>query len=194
MERMAPVKTTQVFTKGTCLVHYQEFIREQHGDAGMARISARLAPGPRKVFESAIAFEWYPMADVVAIQRAIVDELLGGDARRAQAFGRFDAERQLNRVFRFLLSTLSPESLFKRADRIIGQTLKNVTIEATQLGPRHWTLSLGGYDPIDVVNCYELQGSLAASLEFCRCKASVVKHHKCQLRGAPMCVFDATWE
>jgi hypothetical protein len=108
--------------------------------------------------------------------------------------GAYDANRQMSRIYRFLLRQLSLEFLLKRVPIIVAQTVKGITVTVDVRGPKEVALAFSGYDPLDRVDCEDWAGTLEATASFCKFKNPRVVEEACRLSGAPACVQLVTME
>ncbi len=179
--------------KGVSFIHMNDFLREEFGEAGHAKVVAGLAPGVAQTLASAFGHEWYPFAHMVEIERALTQAHFGGDPRQIERFGYYDGTRQVGKVYRFLLKLLEPAFLIKQGNKLWRSYMSCGDFVSESTGPRSCVVRLSGYDPLDPAHCYDNVGSFKASLAVCGAKDPRVEHDECRLEGKPACVFHASW-
>lgn len=183
----------EVRIKGVSFIHMNDFLREEFGEAGHAKVVTRIGPAAAKTLASAFGHEWYPFAHIVETERALADVHFGGDASRLERFGFYDGTRQVGKVYRFLLKLLEPAFLLKQGNKLWRSYMDCGDLVTESTGPRSCQAKLSGYDPLHLAHCFENVGTFRASLMVCGAKDPKVEHVDCRLKGAPACVYRASW-
>jgi hypothetical protein len=175
--------------KGITVVHLARWLREHHGERAVDQVAARLSAPAAEHLRKAVAFEWYPLRDLVEMEVAVGDLFLGGDYSRIAEFGRWDSVLQVG-LYRFLLQALNTDFLLKRSPKFWKNYCDSGVLTYQSLGPGHAELRLSGYDPLHRVHCHDLRGGFTGSIEACGGKDVQVVHPHCRLDGAAECLFD----
>ena len=184
---------TEAYTKGVVFIHMEQFLRAELGEAGRAQVLEKLGPAASASLTSARGHLWYPLADLVEVQRVLAETHFAGDPAQMQRFGFFDGSRQVGQIYRFLLRLLEPSFLLKQSNKLWRAYMNVGEITVEDSGPRGCLVRLGGYDPLHPVHCFDNLGAFGASLALCGAQDAKVEHLECRLDGAPACAYRASW-
>lgn len=185
--------TGETKIKGISFLHMGLFVEQEFKAAGVQRLHAALAPEVLETLQSSYGHEWYPLAHLVEVEKAVATLFFAGDASQMERFGHFDGLRQIGGIYRIMLKLATPPFLLKQSARIWRTYMDRGELVIQDEGPNTATVAVSGYDPLHVVHCYENIGTFRAGLEVCGAKAPVVRHRACRLQGAPACLFEARW-
>lgn len=167
---------------------------ERFGPGAVDQVCSGLAPGPAEILRTAAGFGWYPLVDVVQIEKRVVDVFYGGRLEEAYQLGEYHMRESVSRVYRFLLRFLDTPSILLRTPKLWGSFMDQGAAVLEQPAPRHVILTLQGFNPVHKVHCQELRGALAGGLNLCGAKETRLTHPACCLDGAPACRFEAEWK
>jgi hypothetical protein len=179
--------------KGVFFVHFAEFLTAHHGRDAVERVAKAVSPDAAQALRSPFGFEWYPMSSAVELERAAIDAFYAGNTSHAERFGRFDLQRSLNTIYRFLFRLLDPDTLILRAGRVWSQYYDSGSVTAEKTGPHRCVIKVFDFNPIDAVHCHEIRGGLLGALDAADVRTGAVEHKECVLDGKSACVFDVRW-
>lgn len=179
--------------KGVSLVNLAEFVLAHHGEEGMRKVERALPPDAAKVFATAVAFEWYPLRTMIAIEAQIMDAFYGGDYTQGWRLGSFDMERNLSTIYKVLFRFLSPADVVARSGKVFHTFVDQGAVEVIEHDPRRFTVRFPGLHTQHPVYCHDLLGSLRGTLAACGVKSPDIVHSACCLQGAPACTYDVSW-
>ena len=179
--------------KGISFVHFHEYLVEMHGEEGLKLISGGVSPRAAKTITQPNAAEWYPLADLVELERAFVDRFHGGDSTRSALIGCYDLERSVGKVYRFLFKFLEPAFLVKRSAKLWSTLVDQGRVEIEELEANRIVMRIHELNPLHAVYCNDIRGSSLGMLQACGVRTGVVEHTECVLDGKPACRFDIHW-
>ncbi len=150
-------------------------LRQRHGDAVHERVLAAMPgeAGQALRYGSIVAGGWYPIAWYRELHAAI-QQTLGKDPETPRQLSRLATKNDINGVYRFVLSFLSPGALLSQWPRIWGLYCDGGKITTTpqEAGVQ---LEFSGCIGHDRLIWLDLSGGIEAMLEACHGKASRVK-------------------
>lgn len=190
---MTGTATAEINTKGLSFVHLRQYLLDHFGEKEFDRVCDALSPECAAIFRSPFAHEWYPLKIQAAIEAKTIELLYQGDYRRAEDFGRNDAQKQIGSVYRFLLAIMAPGFLVKKADRLWKLSMSGGRCEVDQVNERGCRVRLSAYNSHHEVLCYDWLGSFKGMLEVCGVKNPVVEHTACRFRSSLYCEYLLRW-
>lgn len=179
--------------KGVGVIHLTECIKKTYGDEGWRYVLEHVSPQTRQMLQSPLAWEWYPIRQVVEAECAILERFHGGDCKEAFRFGEYSLQQSINHVYRVLFRLLETGFLVKKSAQLWRTFIDQGSLEVEQVAERQLRLRVCGFDPLHPAYCHDLRGGFHASLAACGAKAPEVVHTECVLSGAPACLFEASW-
>jgi len=180
--------------KGISFVHLREFIRENFRPEGYEQICKAIRPAARKILELPLAMQWYPLEDLVDIEKTVAETFFGGDYKQAYRIGKYDLMKSIPGVYRPILIFMNATYLLKRSETLWSTMVDcgELRIKA-DLDHRRAEATVRGLDPIHEVYCHDVSGSFAGALNACGEKGARVTHPECVLKGGKCCRFELTW-
>jgi hypothetical protein len=115
-------------------------------EAVVARLPSELGP---LVNGDVKGTGWYPIASYAALHQAAL-EVTGKSVAFSRALGEQATRLDARGVFQFVLRFVSPESLIRHADRVLGLYIDGPVIDVVLLGPNRGRVhisSAAGYTP-----------------------------------------------
>jgi hypothetical protein len=179
--------------KGVVFVNRYDYLMSTAGEAGLAKVMAKLSADDAKALNLPNASEWYPLETVLRVDQVILDEVLGGNLERMIEVGAFSWRQNLNVTYRFLFRILSTETILSQASGAFRKMLDTGTASVEKLAPRDVIVRYEGFHPVKESYCRVLKGSLVGIMDACRVKGTVTDH-ACVFKGDPCCAFRARWE
>ena len=179
--------------KGIGVIHLTECIQKSYGDEGWRHVLEHVSPETRRMLESPVAWEWYPVRQVVEAECAVLERFHGGDCTRAFVFGEYSLQQSIHNVYRVLFRLLETGFLVKKSAQLWRTFIDQGSLQVEQLDSKRIRLRVCDFDPVHPAYCHDLRGSFHASLAACGAKTPEVVHTECVLSGAPACLFEARW-
>lgn len=179
--------------KGISFINRHTFVTQRFGDAALAQVQARLGEDAARVLRASTASEWYPLAHLVEIDRAIVEVCLAGQAERAREIGAFNLEQASKTVFRLLLRLFEPANALRKAAVLWKRLVDRGSLDAQSTGPTTARVRLDGLKVGDPIYCRVLEGSFISVLRASGAKSVEVEHPECVCHGAEACLFELRW-
>jgi len=171
------VAAKDVRTKGTGLLSWTRFIDERYGAGTMNKILADAPPELRGIYPNILPSGWYPIEFGGFVYEGLVRLKVGGDRReQAKVFdeiGRRVAEDNLNTVYKFILSMLSPDRVLGMTPKLWTTYFQGIDIKVTPGTDKSGTVVVEGLAPftyIAPVAC----GWLTLAYELCGAKIATV--------------------
>lgn len=139
-------------TKGAGIRSWTNFLQSRFGPETMPRILARAPRALDGIWPETLTSAWYPVAFLDHVWDAVATTKLDADHASRDAFfrelGRFIAEDNLNSVYRFLLSLLSPDRVLGMTPRLWSNYFEGLEITVTPGPGKSGTAIVSGLGPI----------------------------------------------
>jgi hypothetical protein len=180
--------------KGTLIAARPRYVRERWGEAALEDIASRVGPERRHLlYDELLSFRWYPMVDMVALDRAIIDGPMGGDASQMKAFGSEIARYDLPTVYRMLFRFGTPSFVVKRMNIAYATYIAGGSISIATPGPGEAELTLRDAVLPAFLCTHGISGWITAALELSGAAGVEVDEVACQHAGDPYCRWHARW-
>ena len=118
-------------------------------------------------------------------------------AKAAERLAGYIAENDLNKLYKMILSMGSPEFLLKRTGSLWSRYFDVGTLEATEIAPKRWHLTLTAPKESEAAPDYYTCGpGVSAWIENgLKLTGTTAKceHTKCRFYAAPRCEYEVTW-
>jgi hypothetical protein len=160
--------------KGTVFVHLREFVTRQHGMVAWDGVRGALPEDDRRTLdELVITGGWYPVAIWNRALTAYLPEHFDEADDGMRRLAGYIAENDLNKLYKMILSMGSPEFLLKRTGSLWSRYFDVGTLEATEIAPKRWHLTLTAPKESE------------AAPDYYTCE--------CRFYAAPRCEYEVTW-
>ena len=184
--------------KGTVFVHLRDFVVRQHGPHAWDEVRDALPEDDRRTLDSLlIVGGWYPVGmwnRALAVYLPEKFEKADDGMRRLAGY---IAENDLNRLYKMILSMGSPEFLLKRTGSLWSRYFDVGALEAEEISPRRWKLTLEAPKESEAGPDYFTCGpGVSAWIENgLKLTGTVGKcdHSKCRFYSSPRCEYEVTW-
>jgi DNA-binding CsgD family transcriptional regulator len=172
--------------KGTGILSLREFIIDRLGAGEWGSVVAALPPSDEAVLRTVTPAGWYDRELQARLIRVLASRR--GDPAFIDDFGRYEAERDFAKSYRWFLRLIKPSFAVKNMNILWRRT------EDTG----HWRSTVDGEDivarlydwgVVDALLCRYLRSYLERTLEFFAGKRPIVTHTQCRAGGARACVF-----
>ena len=137
--------------------------------------------------------DWVPFKLHARLLRAIDDELGYGDLAILQEVGHFMAERDLPRVFAPIVRIGNPGWIFVVATKM-WRSYHDKGWWEVERTKNSVIGTLRGHHEFDEAFCRTLRGWLHVTMPNGKTRRVKTGHPACRARGAPHCIFTASWE
>ena len=181
-------------TKGISFLHIRHFTERRFGDVGWTKVLDLLDAPDRAVVVSTVAVGWYDLALYVRLLRAL--ERAHGDGRLTLIAeqGAYQAERDLNVVFRILLRLGTPAYVVGKTAEYWNRMQSSGTWTLERPTPNSVHGWLADWGVVDAVLCTELVAYIKRLIELVGGRDVVVAHPECRLKGHRACLFTLAWK
>ena len=159
-------------------------------DAVARRLDGEDAERVKRV---ALATEWIPLAQVVAIDRAIAAEAGEDETRVCRALGHHSAELNLGGVYKAFVVE-EPHHFFEQMALLHRRFLSFGRSVYEKNGERSGRIRLEDYPEYSPVLCASGRGYYEGALEMMKVPGPIlVAEVMCRCRGSESCAFDLAW-
>lgn len=188
MTDVAPRETAGVTTR--LIVAY---IRRRHGEPGVTRL-LELAGETRPLAVLEDERSWSSYEQKIALFEAA--QRITGDEWVARRIGESVLAEQIDPALRLLIGTLgSPQQVLRSCAWASAKFTANATMEALEVRRGRAVVSYRleeGYTP-SRHDCRYTQGILTQAPVLFGLPPATIAHPRCQVDGAPACVYEVTW-
>src|SRR2546423_8394169 len=169
------------------------FVVLNHSPDIWARILERLPEEERQSLKEIVIDNWYPLALLDTVDRAIVEELTGEPEEIYDQLGEFSATNSLSGPYSSLLdpdihSFLSQSALIHRGYQDFGSANYEPLSETSGL----LTIKYNTAPPYSF--CVSGTAYFRHAIELCGARAARITHTRCRSRGDAVCEFYITWQ
>lgn len=171
-----------------------QWVKDNHGEEGVARLWDVLHPATQKMVEEGpLVTNWYPLP-VFEEFVAAADRILGsGDLSVAYEMGKFSAYYGMKTVYKIFLKVGSPEFVLKKSANIWSRYFNRGRMQAQQIEDKHWILELHDFDYTSEVFCPRVTGWIQGVADLSGAKQGQVSHTNCRCKGDPNCIWTLRW-
>jgi hypothetical protein len=169
------------------------FIVLHHGADTWARVVSRLPDEDRQMISNIVVDDWYPLAVLDLIDRAIAEEIGGTDDRVFDQLGEFSATSSLSGPYSSLInpdihSFLTQSALIHRAYQDFG----NASYEELSVTSGLLRIKYEVAPPLSF--CTSGTAYFRHAIELCGARTAHIAHTRCRARGDSVCEFYITWQ
>lgn len=182
----------QLRCKANLISTRRRYVIGRWGEAAAAELAGSLSPTLRHHFEGTLMpFSWLPMARLCAIDCAISERLMRGDATEMRKFGGAVAQLDLE-MYRTFFRLGTPEFFLSKGRFVLNLYFSAGTIESDiSAGQGRMTMK-------DVVlPAYMCRDGITGYVEFVMRASGAnglrVSHGSCVHRDDPFCTYEASW-
>ncbi|HKS25254.1 MAG TPA: hypothetical protein VJZ76_20835 [Thermoanaerobaculia bacterium] len=146
-----------------------------------------------RTMRTVLAASWYDFADVIALDRVIVDRFGGGQLPFLQELGAYSARQSLTGVYRFFQRS-GVHEFFRRSALLHGQFQDFGTAEYEEVEGTAGRMRHGHYTSYSPLYCASAAGFYRECIRLHGGMRIEVGEPECQCRGDAACVFELAWE
>jgi hypothetical protein len=180
--------------KGAAVTARIRYVRERHGEEGLARLLAEVPAATRAVIEGRVLPQaWIPY-DVFVDVGVVADRLFGaGDLALCYEMARFAADVNLPTLYRLFYRIGNPQYIFRRAAQLWSVHYDSGHLAAIGEGRDSARLEIVDFDCPTRVHCLSVLGWAARSIELSGGVVLVAEEQRCRARGDESCELFARW-
>jgi hypothetical protein len=175
--------------RGTMVRAHVDWVRD-HRDRIEVIEFFEAIPHPMR---TVMAASWYSFADMIALDRVIVNRFGHGDLAFLQELGAYSARQNLAGVDRFFQRS-GVHEFFRRAALMHSQLQDFGTARYEELGAAAGRMILGRYTSYSPLYCASAIGFYRQCIRLHGGTSVEVYETDCQCRGDDACVFTLAWE
>jgi hypothetical protein len=181
-------------TKAVHLKSFQKFVLGKSDPSTLQRIIGQLSPEDQGVLNKPVM----PNAwlDYSLWWRLLLsaDKILGkGDLQLIREIGAFDAQENLNGIYKTFISFLRPDFIIGNASLIWKRYYDTGVlkpIQVTRMSAEFWLMD---WKNIPLYHELEIIGWMESALAMTGAKNMQLHHTTCMARGDDHCTFQASW-
>lgn len=180
--------------KGAAITARLRFVREHHGDAGLARVLAAVSDATRAVLDARVLPQaWAPFDAFVDLSVA-ADQLFGrGDLGLCYEMGRHAAEVNLPTLYRLFYRLGSPQFILRKAAQLWSVHYDSGKLAAFEEGEGGARLEIVDFARPHRAHCLSVLGWAARSVELSGGALQKADEERCRTRGDETCELVVRW-
>ena len=169
------------------------YVALKRGADCWASVLNRLPDAYKKPLEDIAVDQWYPLALLDQVDRAVAAEIRGSAEEVFADLGEFSATTSLQGPYRSLLdpdihSFLAQSAFIHRAYQDFGQAGYDRT------GETSGRLFINYDSPPPVSFCFSGAAYFRRAIELCGARSARITHSRCASAGGGVCEFYITWQ
>jgi hypothetical protein len=182
--------------KGTMLRTRLDFLRERYGPEAPPAVLGALDAEERRLVQSALPGSWLPFSLVNHIDDEIVRRYGDGNAELCRDMGAFSAHRTLATVYRMFVEQAGgePLRLMEGMSALHSTFYDWGSMRATRSGERRCRVESDYKGGATRANCLAAVGFYGEALRQLAVRGAQVRELGCQALGAPVCLYEVSWE
>ncbi|MFQ5718855.1 MAG: TIGR02265 family protein [Acidobacteriota bacterium] len=179
--------------KGSVLLSRLDFVREQFGEEGLARLLDALSEEDRRVTTKLLPAQWYTFDLGERIDSAVMNVLGKGAADTFLRLGFQSADVNLAGVHSVFVHAGDPHGLLRRAPAIYQLYYDTGHRTYEQTGENSCRLTTFDSEGFSEADCYTVIGWHQRAVEICGGENVEVDHVRCRARGDAVCQYEISW-
>jgi hypothetical protein len=179
--------------KGLSFTAARDYVLEQHGVAAWGQVLASMATDDASVLMGAVGMGWYPLELYARLARAIAATVGQGDLAAYLAIPRFEAERDIPTIHRYLLRMVRTSYVVEKMGQLWPRYHDTGRLTVVRVGERRVEATIFDWAD-DPALCGGVQAYCERALELAGARLLQVHHDRCRARGDSTCVLGATWD
>jgi len=179
--------------KGAVLQSRLALVRSRLGDAGIARVLARLSPGDRRRLTDAVMpMAWYPFALNEVLDHAIATEM-GQGAQSLRMLGAQSAQDNLGESHKIYVKSHDPHGLLKSTAQIYKLYYRTGYRTYEWVSPTHAILRTFESKSFSASDCLTVVGWHEKAIDMCGGRDARVQETACRAKGGGRCEYLCEW-
>ncbi len=181
--------------KGTSFKSALSFVKQKFGEDKLALVLAGLETSDRALLSKTILVsDWYPFRLYGNFLTALDKTLGKGDGKLSRECGRFDAEFDLNTVYKAFYKMTSPQFIIGNAPLVWKAYFNAGRVEIDKHGTQGINFRIRDTDEYAPMVCREMEGWLERTVELSGGRQVVAKEIHCRAQGAAYCEYSIKWQ
>lgn len=177
--------------KGIAFLSARTFVLERFGPTAWDAFVDALSPESQAALANVLPAQWYPVARLTALLRAVDAHFGRKDLALLADFGRFEADRELSSVMRWFFRVTPPDFAVRQLD-LHWRRAFDAGIWTSEALERTFVARQSGFGAADEALCRTVVGYLQRTLELIAGPGIEVDHPRCRAHGHPACEFAWT--
>jgi hypothetical protein len=180
--------------KGAAISARLQFVRERHGEAGLARLLDALPEAERRVLDNRVlSHAWAPFEVFVEVAKT-ADRLFGqGDLALCTEMARYAAEVNLPTLYRLFYRLGSPQYILRKAAQLWSVHYDSGKLVVIEEGQGKVRLEIVDFESPHRVHCLSVLGWAARSVELSGGHVLYAEEERCRARGDETCELLLRW-
>ncbi|MEW6517157.1 MAG: hypothetical protein AB1439_09650 [candidate division FCPU426 bacterium] len=182
-------------TKAVHLQNFRKLVMQQAGEQGLTAIANRLNLQDQALLnQSLLSSQWI---DYGFWWRLLVaaDQVLGqGDYQWIRTMGGFDAQENLQGIYRSFLKMMSIKAVIRSSDLIWRRYYDTGEMRVMRLDSDEAELHLHNFPELPLHHEAEVVGWMEGAMRLGKATLVEVKHDLCLAKGDPYCRFIIHWQ
>jgi hypothetical protein len=179
--------------KGSTLHSTIALVRSLSGDDGVERVLACLGAHLPADLEAAGATDEVPLGRLLALWRAVDDELGPDHPDWPERSGAFAIDAFGVQLYAGILLKKSPEDFLTQRVSLFRLFYHPGNMEVVRVDEGHAVLRLVDFDPMQPAFCRRQTGGLLRSVQLAGGPGAAVRHVRCSLEGDAFCEWELRW-
>ena len=181
-------------TKGISFLHVRHFTERRFGAVGWTKVLEQFDAADRTTISATVAVGWYDLDLYARLLHAL--ERVHGDGRLQLIAeqGAYQAERDLNVVFRILLRLGTPAYVVDKTAEYWSRMHNSGSWRIERNSPHSVNGWLENWGIVDAAMCAELAAYIKRLIELVGGKDVVMAHPECRVGGHKVCLFALSWK
>jgi hypothetical protein len=175
--------------KGVMVRAHLDWVRDHHDRTEVIEFFEAVPASMRTVLTAS----WYPFADIVALDRLIMNRFGHGELSFLQKLGAYSARQSLTGVYRFFQRS-GVHEFFRRSALLHGQYQDFGTASYDGHAETAGRMLHDGYPSFSPLYCASAAGFYRECIRLHGGMAVEVWEPECQCRGDAACAFEMAWE
>lgn len=180
--------------KGSILKSRLEFVRQEIGDDGLAKLISGLPEEDQVILGRLVAVAWVDFELGKRFDEAIVKRLGGGSARFFERLGEASAEVNLGTLHNAFLAPGDPQAFLAKAPQIYRLYYDVGWREYEATGEREGVLITHEAETFSNTDCLTVIGWYRKALELCGARNVRIIEEECRANGADVCRYRVSWQ
>lgn len=181
--------------KGNLLAARSRDVLEAFGRSALDDLLVRVPdPARRHLIDRPQAFSWYPIGEMIEIDRLLVLGPMQGDIGRMRAFGHEIASYDLPTIHKVLFYVGTPSFVLKRIGIAYGMYFRGGSAHAEAIDDSTMRVRFEDAAYPLYLCAHGISGWLAAAVELSGGKHVAVEHERCVHAGDAACGWNVGWQ
>ncbi|MEO8035717.1 MAG: hypothetical protein ABI837_14875 [Acidobacteriota bacterium] len=179
--------------KGGMLKAHVRWVTDHHSPSEVEKFWEAVPEATRTAVGSFILdVSWYAFADLMAIDRAIIEVFGDGDDKLARDLGRYSAQLNLTGTYKAYRRAVAHEYC-ERSARVHSSFQDFGSLEYRKTGETSCEMIHSGYSSYSPLFCKSALGYYEEAITLNGGLHASVRETTCQCRGDAACTFVLTW-